>query len=86
MRILKITMPQTLKQRDEIVAAASSCPALDCGSLVLDYRPSDSVLLGHPGDWEFTCSRCGAEFTVPRGELIFQSIPRRWLSANGLPA
>jgi hypothetical protein len=75
-------MPQTSEQRNQSVAAASSCPALDCGSLVLDYRPTDSLELGHPQDWEFTCSRCGTEFTVPRGELIFQSIPRRWFSAS----
>jgi hypothetical protein len=73
---------QTLERGDRRLAAASSCPAFDCGSLVLDYRPADSLELGHPQDWDFTCSRCGMEFTVPRGELIFQSIPTRWLSAN----
>ena len=68
--------------RDEIVAAASSCPGLECGSLVIDYRLADSVRPGHPEDWEFKCSRCGMEFTVTQGELIFQSIPKQWLSAN----
>jgi len=67
---------------DEIVAAASNCPAADCGSLVLEYRAADSVRLGHAGDWEFKCSRCGMEFRVNKGELIFQSIPKRWLSAT----
>jgi hypothetical protein len=75
---------QTEEQRDDVVAAASSCPVIDCGSLVIDYRPADSFLLGHREDWEFTCSRCGMAFTVPQSELIFQSIPRRWLWANML--
>ncbi len=72
----------TQKCRDEIVAAASSCPALDCGSLVVDYRLADSVRPGHPEDWEFECSRCGMKFTVTQGELIFQSIPKQWIAAN----
>ncbi len=75
-------MSPKAEQREDVVVAASSCPALDCGSLVIDYRPADSVHLGHPEDWEFTCSRCGMAFTVPPSDLIFQSIPRRWLWAN----
>ena len=75
-------MPQALEHRDDIVAAASKCPAPDCSALVIDYRPADSVGPGHPEDWEFTCSRCGMEFTVTHGELIFQSVPRQWLLAN----
>jgi hypothetical protein len=80
--IHKNAMPQALVQCDDIVAAASSCPMPDCGSLVIDYRPADSVRPDHPEDWEFTCSRCGMAFTVTRGELIFQSVPKQWLSAN----
>jgi hypothetical protein len=78
-------MPQAFEQENGRIASASTCPALDCGSLVLDYRPADSLELGHPHDWEFTCFRCGTEFTALRGELIFQSVPERWLSANGRP-
>jgi hypothetical protein len=73
-------LSQTFGQAEGTVAAASRCPAPDCGSLVLDYRPADSLELGHPQDWEFTCWRCGTEFIVPRSELIFQSIPRQWLA------
>jgi hypothetical protein len=86
MKIPENVMPQTMEQVDGRVASASSCPALDCGSLVIQYREADKLQLGHPQDWKFACSRCGAEFTTPLGELIFQSIPRRWLSANGYPA
>jgi hypothetical protein len=75
-------MPHDWEQHDDIVAAASSCPVPDCSSLVIDYRPADSVRSGHPEDWEFTCSRCGMEFTVPQDALIFQSVPKQWLSAN----
>ena len=78
----KNAMPQALEQCDDIVAAASSCPVPDCSSLVIDYRPSGSVRPGHPEDWEFMCSRCGMEFTVTQGELIFQSVPKQWLSAK----
>jgi hypothetical protein len=60
-------------------------PALDCGSLIIDDRPKNSVQVGHLEDWEFMRSRCGMEFTVPRCELILQSIPSQWLSANGHP-
>jgi hypothetical protein len=70
------------EQRDDIVAAASSCPAPDCSSLVIEYRAAASVRRGHPEDWGFTCSRCGIEFKVAQGELIFQSVPKQWLSAN----
>jgi len=82
-----MTMPHKdiLKQNsahgDDIVAAASSCPAVDCGSLVIDYRAADNSRLGHAGDWGFTCSRCGLDFTVPLDDLIFRSIPKLWFSA-----
>jgi hypothetical protein len=79
-------MSPTAEQHEDAVVAASSCPVLDCGSLVIDYRPADSVLLGHPEVWEFTCPRCGTEFAAAQGDLIFQSIPKRWLSANMLAA
>ena len=74
-------MPDNWKQRDDIVAAASSCPVPDCGSLVIEYRAAGSTKSG-PEDWEFTCSRCGIEFRVAQDELIFQSVPKQWLSAN----
>lgn len=75
-------MLQDWEQRDDIVAAASSCPMPDCSSLVIEYRTAGSVRPGHPEEWDFTCSRCGIEFTVAQGELIFQSVPKQWLSAN----
>jgi len=75
-------MPHEWERRDDIVAAASSCPVPDCSSLVVEYRAAGSVRPGHPEDWEFMCSRCGIEFTVAQGELIFQSVPKQWLSTN----
>jgi hypothetical protein len=75
-------MSQDLEQRDDIVAAASSCPVPDCSSLVVEYRAAGSVGSDDSENWWFTCSRCGMEFTVPPGELIFQSVPKQWLSAN----
>ena len=75
-------IPHILEQRDNIVAAVSSCPVPDCSSLVIEYRAATTIRPDHPEDWEFTCSRCGIQFTVAHGELIFQSVPKQWLSAN----
>jgi len=71
-----------LEHCDGIVAAASCCPVLECGSLVVDYRPAYSVRPGHPEDWEFACPRCGIKFTVTQGDLIFQAGTKQWLMAN----
>jgi hypothetical protein len=79
-------LSQTLKPGGWQSCGSILLPAIDCGFLIIDYRPADSVQLGHPEDWEFTRSRCGTKFTVPRCELILQSEPSRWLSANGHPA
>jgi hypothetical protein len=76
------TMTHDCGKRDDIVAAASSCPVLACSSLVIEYRAAGSVRPGHPEDWEFTCSRCGTAFTVTQGELLFHSVPEQWLSAS----
>jgi len=86
-RILKtsiddLAMPYVWEHPDEIVAAASNCPALGCGSLVIEYSAADNIRPGHAEDWDFTCPRCGIEFTGAQGELIFQSVPKQWLSAN----
>ena len=75
-------MPHDWEERDDIIAAASRCPVPDCGSLVVEYRAANNVRPSHPEDWDFTCSRCGIEFTVAQGELIFQSVPKQWLWAN----
>jgi hypothetical protein len=75
-------MPETSERGDDTVTALSRCPVPACGSLVIEYRPADNIRLGHPGNWEFTCSRCGSDFSVPQGELIFQSVPKQWLSAS----
>jgi hypothetical protein len=81
MRInLERVMSHDFEYGDDVLAAASCCPVADCNSLVIEYRPADSVRFGHPEDWRFTCSRCGMEFTVVQGELIFQSVPKQWLS------
>jgi hypothetical protein len=75
-------IPHILEQHDDIVAAASICPLPDCSSLVIEYRAASAIRPGHPEDWKFTCSRCGIKFAVAHCELIFQSVPKQWLSAN----
>jgi len=70
-------------ERDEVVAAGSICPVPDCGALVISYRPPDRTERDNAKSWcEFTCSRCGIDFTVPEDELIFQSVPKEWLRAR----
>jgi hypothetical protein len=78
----KNSMQRTSEYHDDVIAAASSCPALDCGSLVIDCRPADNSRLCYPEDWGFTCSRCGLDFTVPLNQLIFRSVPKQWFSAD----
>ena len=78
----ELAMANDEEERDDVVAAASSCPVAECSSLVIEYRAAGGSRPGDQEDWEFTCSRCGMEFTVAQGELIFQSVPRQWLSAN----
>jgi hypothetical protein len=70
-------------ERDEVVAAGSICPVPDCGALVISYRPPDRTGRDNAKSWcEFTCPRCGIDFTVPEEELIFQSVPKVWLLAR----
>ena len=76
MRFLE--MPVYREEPGEMVAAVASCPAPDCGWLVFEYRDAGS----NSAHWEFSCGRCGAEFTVGRGELLFESAPKQWLAAR----
>lgn len=67
---------------DDVIAAATSCPMPECGTLVVAYRSTDSAEHDGAELWEFTCPRCGFEFVVPKGDLIFQSVPKDWLLAK----
>ena len=69
-------------EHEEEVASGAICPMPDCGVLVVAFRVSSVVRSGHVGLWEFACARCGMEFVVPEGELVFQSVPRSWLMAE----
>jgi hypothetical protein len=76
-------MPDLRDERDDVVAAGSICPIPDCGALVVAYGPSDRTGRDDARPWcEFTCSRCGTDFTVPEDELMFQSVPKEWLLAG----
>ena len=69
-------------ERDEVVVAGSICPVPDCGALVISYGPLDRTGNNARSWCEFTCQRCGIDFTVPEDELIFQSVPKEWLLAR----
>jgi len=67
---------------DEAVAAGAICPMPDCGALVIEYTSGDDMERDHPERREFTCSRCGINFSIREDELIFQAVPRKWLLAR----
>ena len=70
-------------EHDEVVAAGTICPVPDCGTLVISYKPPERTgRIDGKSRCEFTCSRCGIDFTVPEDELIFQSVPKEWLLAR----
>jgi len=63
-------------------AFGATCPMPNCGALAVTYECSDSLnaaIQSRAATWEFVCGDCGAEFNVPRGDLLFQSVPREWL-------
>jgi|HubBroStandDraft_1064217.scaffolds.fasta_scaffold1094116_1 hypothetical protein len=64
---------------DEIITAASVCPA--CDTLVFAYR-SGNVERHPPEPWEFMCPRCNTGFAIPESELAFQSLANEWLLAK----
>ena len=70
------------KGREDVVAAGTSCPMPNCGALTIAYVSADDQQPDDTAQWEFTCSRCGIEFTVPKGDLVFWSVPTQWLFAD----
>ena len=69
-------------ERDDEVAAGANCPMPDCGALAVSYKPSDEVTPEAAEPREFTCPRCGIDFTVSDANLIFHSERKNWLLAN----
>lgn len=69
------------KEQVDIRAAGAICPMPDCGALVVTYHPVRAARR-RTARWEFICPRCGSEFMAPKGDLIFQSVPRDWLLAG----
>jgi len=66
----------------EEVAAASHCPAPECGAIVVAFGPPEHGRGDCVGPWKFTCPRCGIDFAVADEKLIFQSVPKTWLLAR----
>jgi hypothetical protein len=66
---------------DNELAAGSSCPVPECGALAVAFSPQDAGR-DHAELWEFTCPHCGVDFVVSGDELIFQSVPKKWLLAS----
>jgi len=70
------------KEEVDLRAFGATCPMPHCGALAVTYESSDclSALVGSDArNWEFVCAECGAEFSAPPGDLIFESVPREWL-------
>jgi hypothetical protein len=52
-------------ERDVVVAAGSICPVPDCGASAVSYRAPDRTGRDNAKSWcEFTCPRCGIDFTA----------------------
>lgn len=62
-------MTRHQQAKDEMIAACALCPNEGCGALVISYRSAETPARDL---WEFVCSRCGAEFSVPEDELLVQ--------------
>lgn len=70
------------KEEVDLRAFGATCPMPNCGALVVTYESPDclhAITRSHGATWGFVCSECGAEFTAPKGDLLFQSVPREWL-------
>lgn len=73
------------KPQADITAAGAICPIPGCGTLVVTYEPAESIYAitrRRRPSREFICSGCGAEFTAPEKDLVFESVPRDWLLAE----
>ena len=75
-------MSRDWDEGDDEVAAGANCPMPDCGAMALSYRPSGVVVPEDAEPWEFTCPRCGIDFTASDANLIFHSVPKNWLLAT----
>jgi len=74
----QITMAlRTWKEEINLRAFGATCPMADCGALAVTYESPEALSALH--NWEFTCAECGAEFSAPLADLIFESVPREWL-------
>lgn len=74
------------EQREGVIAAGTSCPIPDSGALTLAYRSIGNGERDNTEPWEFTCPRCGVEFTAAGRDLIFRSVPKDWFLAEILAA
>ena len=73
------------KEEVNLRAFGATCPMPDCGALAITYETSDTIsALVRPDarNWEFVCADCGAEFSAPPADLMFESVPREWLFAE----
>ena len=70
------------EQREGVIAGCTSCPILDCGALTLAYRSIGNGERDNTEPWEFTCPRCGFEFTAAGRDLIFRFVPKDWFLAE----
>jgi DNA-directed RNA polymerase subunit M/transcription elongation factor TFIIS len=75
-------MSDDWQEGDDLIAAGTICPMPDCGVLAVAYRSTSRASTDDAETWEFMCARCGIEFTAPKSDLIFQSVPRGWLFAK----
>lgn len=66
----------------DLLAAGAACPRSGCGEINFAYHAPKPDLQDDPDRFEFTCSRCGAEFITSDQDLLFHSVRREWLWAG----
>jgi len=72
------------KKEVDLRATGAACPMPKCGALVITYETANSLnaITGAAGTRDFVCSECGTEFSASQDDLLFQSVPRKWLFAE----
>ena len=69
-----------------VLAARAACPTPGCGEINIVYQRPDRDGESLSDRLEFTCSRCGTEFSPFVEEVLFHSVRSEWLWAGDHPA
>ncbi len=65
-----------------LLAAGAVCPQPGCGEINFAYHDERGEAQRGTDRFDFQCSRCGGEFSIPEKDLLFHSVRREWLWAG----